>query len=63
MSHFEAQVKANPQDQDALFGLGLAYQKAGRLDKSIEVFQTASRADPGDAELLRELGVAFFLSG
>ena len=63
VSHFEAQVKANPQDQDALLGLGLAYQKAGRLDKSIEVLQTASLADPGDAELLRELGVAFFLSG
>jgi predicted Zn-dependent protease len=63
VSHFEAQVKANPQDQDALLGLGLAYQKAGRLDKSIEVLQTVSRADPGDAELLRELGVAFFLSG
>ena len=63
VSHFEAQVKANPQDQDALLGLGLAYQKAGRLDKSIEVLQTASQADPGDAELLRELGVAFFLSG
>ena len=63
VSHFEAHVKANPQDQDALFGLGLAYQKAGRLDRSIEVLQTASLADPRDTELLKELGVAFFLSG
>ena len=63
VSHFEAQVKASPQDQDALLGLGLAYQKAGRPDKSIEVLQTASRVDPGDEDLLRELGVAYFLSG
>ena len=63
VSHFEALVKASPQDQDALFGLSLAYQKAGRLDKSIEVLQAVPSADPKDTELLRELGVAYFLSG
>ena len=63
VSHFESLIKANPEDTDALFGLGLAFQKAGRLDKSIEVFQKASRIDPKDIELARELGIAYFLSG
>ena len=60
VSHFEALVKANPQDQDALFGLSLAYQGAGRLDKSIEALQTVSSNDPKDPELVTELGVAYF---
>ena len=63
VSHFESRIKANPEDTDALFGLGLAFQKAGRLDKSIEVFQIASQIDPKDTDLPRELGIAYFLSG
>jgi predicted Zn-dependent protease len=63
VSYFESLLKSNPEDSDALLGLGLAFQKAGRLDKSIEVFRSASQADPGDAELLRELGIAYFLAG
>lgn len=63
VSHFESLVKANPEDPDALFGLGLAFQKTGRLDKAIEVLQTASRVDPNDNELARELGIAYFLAG
>jgi beta-barrel assembly-enhancing protease len=63
VSYFESRAKGNPEDTDALFGLGLAFQKAGRLDKSIEVFQTALRIDPNDIELARELGIASFLAG
>jgi tetratricopeptide (TPR) repeat protein len=63
VSHFESLLKANPEDPDALFGLGLAFQRTGRLDKSIEVFETASRADPKNIELLRELGIGYFLGG
>ena len=29
VSHFESRIKANPEDPDALFGLGLAFQKPG----------------------------------
>ncbi len=63
VSQFESLVKTNPEDSDARFGLGLAFQRAGRLDKSIEVLQSASQSDPNDADLLRELGVAYFLAG
>ncbi len=63
VSHFEAAIKANPNDPEAVFGLGLAFQKAGRLDKAIEVLQAGSLSDPQDADLQSELGVAYFLSG
>lgn len=63
VSHFESLIKAHPENSDALFGLGLAFQRAGRIDKSIEVLQTASRVDPNDIELVRELGIVYFLAG
>ncbi len=63
VGHFELLVKANPEDTDALFGLGLAYERAGRPDKSIDILQRASRVDPKDIELIRELGVVYFLAG
>lgn len=62
-SHFESQLKFNPQDTDALLGLGLAFQKMGRLDKSVEAFQAANTLAPGDPDFLRELGIVYFLSG
>jgi predicted Zn-dependent protease len=63
INQFESLVKANPEDLDALFGLGLAFQKAGRLDKSIEILQLASQSDSKDTDLQRELGVSYFLAG
>ncbi len=63
VSHFESAIKANPDDREALFGLGLAFQRAGRLDKSIEVLQAGSLSDPQDPDLQSELGAAYFLSG
>jgi len=44
-------------------GLGLALQKMGRLDKSVEVFQKALSISPKEPEISREIGVACFLSG
>jgi predicted Zn-dependent protease len=61
--HFESLVKTNPEDTDALFGLGLAYERAGRLDRTIDILQRASQVDPKDVELARELGIACFLAG
>ncbi len=61
--HFQSLVDANPQDMVGYYGLGLAYQKMGRLDKSIEVLQKAHSLAPKDSDILRELGIADFLSG
>ena len=63
VSQFESLIKADPEDSDARFGLGLAFQRAGRLDKSIEILQSASESNPKDPDLLRELGIAYFLAG
>jgi predicted Zn-dependent protease len=63
ITNYQSLVDANPQDIDGCYGLGLAYRKAGRLDKSAEVFQKAHALAPNDPDLLRELGVVYFLSG
>jgi len=62
VSHFEALVKADPRDQDALFGLGLAYQKAGRLDRAVEACKPTFLR-PERYGILRELGLPFISPG
>jgi predicted Zn-dependent protease len=61
--HFQSLVDANPQEVDGYYGLGLAYQKMGRLDKSMEVLQKAHSLAPQDPDIVRELGIVDFLSG
>jgi predicted Zn-dependent protease len=61
--HYQSLVDANPEDRVGYYGLGLAYQKMGRLDKSIEVLQKAHSLAPADSDILRELGISDFLSG
>jgi len=63
VTQFESLVKNDPEDVIALFGLGLAYRKNGRLDKSIEAFQKALSKSPGESEIVKELGVSYFLAG
>jgi predicted Zn-dependent protease len=63
VNHFGSMVKTNPQDVDEIYGLGLAFKKMGRLDKSTEVFQSGLSLSPKDPDLLRELGIVYFLSG
>ena len=63
VTQFESVVKSDPQDVAGLFGLGLAYRKTGRLDRSIEAFQKALSMVPNEPGLLRELGVSCFLAG
>jgi predicted Zn-dependent protease len=63
ITYFESQVASNPQGVDGYFGLGLSYRKAGRLDKSLEVFQKAHSLSPEDLDILRELGIIYFFSG
>jgi len=63
VKYFGSIVNANPQGVDGIYGLGLALKKMGRLDKSTEVFQTGLSLSPKDPDLLRELGIVYFLSG
>ncbi|NWG03369.1 MAG: M48 family metalloprotease [Syntrophaceae bacterium] len=63
VTHFQSFIDANPKDLDGYYGLGLAYRKMGRLDKSIEALQQAVSLAPHDLDLLRERGIGHFLSG
>jgi len=63
MTHFQSLIDANSQDLNGYYGLGLAYRKMGRLDKSIEALQRAYSLAPNDLDILKERGVAYFLSG
>jgi beta-barrel assembly-enhancing protease len=63
VTHFQSFIDANPKDLDGYYGLGLAYRKMGRLDKSVETLQRATSFAPNDLDILKERGVVYFLSG
>jgi len=63
VSHFESMTKTNPRDGVGYVGLGLAYRKMGRLDRSIEALERANTLSPQEPEPLRELAISQFLAG
>ena len=63
ITYFQSLVDANPHHCEGYYGLGLAYRKMGRLDKSMEVLQQAHSLAPKDLDVSRELGIVYFLSG
>jgi predicted Zn-dependent protease len=63
ITQFQSLVDTRPQEAEGYYGLGLAYRKMGRLDKSAEVFQKGTTIAPADPDLLSELGIVYFLSG
>jgi predicted Zn-dependent protease len=63
ITYFQSLVDANPRHCEGYYGLGLAYRKMGRLDKSMEVLQQAHALAPTDLDVSRELGIVYFLSG
>jgi len=63
VTHFQSLVDANSNHWEGYYGLGLAYRKMGRFDKSIEALQRAHSLAPQDLDISRELGIVYFLSG
>jgi len=63
ITHFQSLIDADPHHVDGYYGLGLAYRRLGRLDKSVETLQFAHSLAPHDLDLSRELGIVYFLSG
>ena len=63
ITYFQSLVDANPRHSEGYYGLGLAYRKMGRLDKSVEVLEQAHALAPKDLDVSRELGIVYFLSG
>lgn len=63
IKYFNQQLRENPQDPDSLYGLALAYQKAGKLDDAREAFKIIFTKHPGDSEVRRDLGILYFYAG
>ncbi len=63
VTHFQSLIDANPNYWEGYYGLGLAYRKMGRLDKSMEVLQHVHSMAPNDLDISKELSVVYFLSG
>lgn len=61
--YYQSLVDADPNQWGGYYGLGLAYRKMGRFDKSMEVLQQAHSMAPKDVDVSRELGIVYFLSG
>jgi tetratricopeptide (TPR) repeat protein len=63
ITHFQSVIDANPDDWEGYYGLGLAFRKMGRFDKSVEVLQRAHSLAPKDLDISRELGITYFFLG
>jgi len=63
ITQFQSVIDANPDDWEGYYGLGLAFRKMGRFDKSVEVLQRAHSLAPKDLDISRELGITYFFLG
>ena len=63
ITYFQSLIDANPNQWEGYYGLGLAYRKMGRFDKSMEALQQAHFLAPKDLDVSKELGIVCFLSG
>jgi predicted Zn-dependent protease len=63
ITHFQSLIDANSDYWEGYYGLGLAYRKMGRFDKSMEALQRAHALAPEDLDISRELGITYFFLG
>jgi predicted Zn-dependent protease len=63
ITHFQSLIDANSDYWEGYYGLGLAYRKMGRFDKSTETLQRAHALAPKDLDISRELGITYFSWG
>jgi len=63
ITYYQSLVDADPNQWVGYYGLGLAYRKMGRFDKSTEVLERAHALAPQDLDISRELAIVYFLSG
>ncbi len=63
ITHFQSLIDADSDYWEGYYGLGLAYRKMGRFDKSMEVLQRAHSLAPKDLDISRELGITYFFLG
>jgi predicted Zn-dependent protease len=60
---YEAELKSDPDDVDALYGLALVQEKTGMLALALENFQKALQRAPDDEDIVRDTGIAYLRAG
>jgi tetratricopeptide (TPR) repeat protein len=60
IKEYMAQVEANPDDVDALIGLGNAFLLMRAWDRALEPLERANRLSPGNVDVLKGIGIAQF---
>lgn len=63
LHHFQNELKKDPRDVDALYGLAVIQEKLGRSSESIATFRLALSISPDDDDILRDLGILYFKMG
>jgi predicted Zn-dependent protease len=60
---FESNLKKNPNNLDAIYGMAVIQSRLGKKDESIRLFTKAQRLAPNDLDVLRGIGMDYFNSG
>ena len=63
MTRFRDELKKNPSDVNALYGLAVVQAKLGQTNEASETIKTALSHAPDDPEILRDAGVIAYLGG
>jgi predicted Zn-dependent protease len=62
-NHFQNDLKKNPEDVDALYGLAVTQEKLGRTTDSLATFHKALALSPADEDILRDMGILYYKIG
>jgi len=61
MTRFRDDLKKNPSDVNALYGLAVVQAKLGQTKEASDTIKTALNYAPDDPEMLRDAGIIAYL--
>jgi beta-barrel assembly-enhancing protease len=59
LAKFQTELKKNPKDVDALYGIAVIYGRLGQTTEAQNYFDRAMKIAPGDPDVLREMGICY----
>jgi len=63
LHYFQNELKKNPKDVDALYGLAVIEERRGRTSESLAAYQAVLKIAPDDDDILRDMGILNFTLG
>ena len=63
MSNYEKAVASDPDNVDALYYLGTAYEDVGQFDKAIKAYNKALSINPDYKDALHDLSLMYIATG